>query len=187
MEMKNVAARLLLYFAMIVGALGVMLAAQGPAREKARQSSCAGNLKQLALAASTYAEDFDGRYPLKPRPGGDWMATQWGTFPITVYGRHSHHLSVLQAGPFFTYLKNACMNYCPSDPSHFRREFKDHPRSSYDWNYALAGKLLEQVKGQPLVWDREAWHRGRRNVADTKGMVRLVDGAVGPYALSAGL
>ena len=173
--MKTVGGRLLLYFAIIVGALGVMWAAQAPAREEARQSACAGNLKQLALAASAYSADYDGRYPLKPRPGGDWMAYEWGTFPIRVMGRRGYHLSAAKRGPIFEYVKNTCIAACPSDHAHFRRDFAEDPRSSYQWNDALCGKVTDEVKGQSLVWDREPWHRGRRNVANTEGQVGLVD------------
>jgi hypothetical protein len=173
--MKTVGGRLLLHFAIILAALGALWVMRLPARNQAWQTSCASNLKQLALAASAYAADYDGRYPLKPRPGGDWMAFEWGTFPIRVMWRRGYHLQVLEPGPVFSYVKNACMAGCPSDPARFRRGFRDHPRSSYEWNDALCGKIADEVKGQWLVRDREPWHGGRRNVAGTRGRVGLVD------------
>jgi hypothetical protein len=175
----SVLVQILLAFVYAVLIVGVGLFAlglwwfHGPAQDS-RQSSCASNLKQLALAAQSYAADYDGRLPLKPHPGGDWMAAQWGAFPITVYWHHGYHLTAPHGGPLWDYAKNCCICMCPNDPSHFRSDFKDHPRSSYDWNYALCGKLLEQQKAQPLVWDREPWHRGQRNVAYGEGGVRLV-------------
>lgn len=53
---------------LVVVAIIAMLAAIlfpvfGRAREKARQSSCTSNLKQIGLALKQYAQDFDGSYP----------------------------------------------------------------------------------------------------------------------------
>ena len=48
----------------IVGALSALLfAAMGPAREKARVSSCASNLHQIGHAFSMYIQDYDGVEP----------------------------------------------------------------------------------------------------------------------------
>src|SRR5438093_9336751 len=39
-------------------------------REKARQTACLSNLKQIGLAASMYVQDYDGTLPWNPAPGG---------------------------------------------------------------------------------------------------------------------
>src|SRR4051795_4900078 len=57
------------------------------AREKARQTSCASNLQQLASAMNLYAQDHSGRFP----PQDDNFA------------------------PMFPYVKNYAIFRCPSD------------------------------------------------------------------------
>ncbi len=44
------------------------------AREKARQTSCLSNLKQLGLAALMYTQDYDEISPAARMYGGPW----WG-------------------------------------------------------------------------------------------------------------
>lgn len=145
-----------------------------PAREKARQSACASNLKQLSMAALAYAQDYDGRFPLRPRPGGDWVAWSWTTRPM--HGGRNH-LYAPSGGPVWDYAKNTCIAYCPSDPAHSRRDFKDHPHSSYVWNDALCGKTLKQAKDQRLVWDLAPFHSDGRNVAFINGHVQWLPAA----------
>ncbi len=76
----------------VVGAIVLMLGATlfphfARAREKARQTSCLSNVKQLGLAFHMYAEDHDGYLP----PAGNW---QGATYP---------------------YVKNAQIYKCPTD------------------------------------------------------------------------
>jgi len=42
--------------------MGILLPALSKAREKARQSSCLANLKQIGLGEIMYAQDYDGRH-----------------------------------------------------------------------------------------------------------------------------
>lgn len=63
------------------------------ARENARRSSCASNLKQLALATTMYAQDYDGH--LMPRNGDN----------------------ISNFIPMMSYIKNIQILRCPSGPS----------------------------------------------------------------------
>lgn len=135
-----------------------------PARDKARLSSCQANLRQLRLAAFQYTEDYDGLLP--PRPAqGDWMARRWDAFPMRAWGRRVYHLHVAEDGPLFPYLKNACVSRCPDDPDNRKATIAAATHSSYEWNYALAGKDLASLGHVPLLWERAPFHRHGRNVA----------------------
>src|SRR5438552_2488249 len=59
------------------------------AREKARQTTCASNLQQLAIAMNLYAQDHNGRFP----PVDDDFS------------------------PMLQYVKNYGVFRCPSDPT----------------------------------------------------------------------
>lgn len=54
---------------------GIIIAAAGPARERARQSVCVSNLHQLHLAMTSYRQDYDGADPLE---GSKWTCGQIG-------------------------------------------------------------------------------------------------------------
>ena len=55
---------LLVVIAIIAILAAILFPVFARAREKARQSSCASNLKQLGLAALMYVQDYDERYPM---------------------------------------------------------------------------------------------------------------------------
>jgi len=142
-----------------------------PARESARMVSCQANLKQMALAATAYTQDYDGHLPPRPKEG-DWFGRRWRSQPS--HGNRGQ--TFYKRGPaepdiFWPYLKNMGILSCPSDPDNQREVAPAAVRSSYDWNHALSGKLLKDVSGQPLVWDRAPFHRRGRNVGQASGTV----------------
>lgn len=59
-----VAGGVLLMFGVMMAA--IMFPVFSKAREKARQSSCLSNVKQLSLGMLMYAQDYDERFPPKP-------------------------------------------------------------------------------------------------------------------------
>ena len=87
---------LLVVIAIIAILAAILFPVFAKAREKARQTSCASNLKQLALAALQYGQDYDESIAIGWEGGGE--ASYW-------YPR------------WYTYTKNTQMWNCPS----FRR------------------------------------------------------------------
>jgi len=54
----------------IIGILAaLLLPALARAKETARTSACASNLRQIALASHLYAQDYDDRFPAQPADG----------------------------------------------------------------------------------------------------------------------
>ncbi|MGQ9733169.1 MAG: DUF1559 family PulG-like putative transporter [Candidatus Zipacnadales bacterium] len=104
---------LLVVIAIIAILAAILFPVFAKAREKARQTSCLSNLKQLALAAAMYRNDYDEvniwyyRGPGSPNPTDDWINGQ--PVPSSV-GRYSWGV-MLQP-----YVKNVQLFVCPSFP-----------------------------------------------------------------------
>jgi prepilin-type N-terminal cleavage/methylation domain-containing protein/prepilin-type processing-associated H-X9-DG protein len=87
---------LLVVIAIIAILASILFPVFARARENARRTSCANNLKQIGIAIMQYNNDNDGRYPLYrmsksvisgPAPGGDWDGT-YIYFPQILYPYH---------------------------------------------------------------------------------------------------
>ncbi len=88
---------LLVVIAIIAILAAILFPVFAKAREKARQSSCQSNHKQVMLACIQYAQDYDERVP------GSWKGTAWG-FATGYTWR-------LMTVP---YIKNSQVHFCPS-------------------------------------------------------------------------
>jgi prepilin-type N-terminal cleavage/methylation domain-containing protein/prepilin-type processing-associated H-X9-DG protein len=64
---------LLVVIAIIAILAAILFPVFAKAREKARQSSCLSNMKQIGLAFQQYIQDYDERFP--PRLSGTWGTT----------------------------------------------------------------------------------------------------------------
>ncbi len=114
----------------IVGALAALvLPAVQAAREAARRSQCANNLRQQALAVDLYADQHDGRFPplwhtarLQP-----WQNFPWRIFVLPhLELRQVHDALNLSAEPLATGNREVLATYlpplqCPSTPDFVRR------------------------------------------------------------------
>jgi prepilin-type N-terminal cleavage/methylation domain-containing protein/prepilin-type processing-associated H-X9-DG protein len=87
---------LLVVIAIIAILAAILFPVFAKAREKARQSSCLSNMKQISLSVEMYKTDYDGTYPFSRNysPSGYWYN-------------------------FFLapYIKNTQCTICPSSPS----------------------------------------------------------------------
>ncbi|MEN6303606.1 MAG: DUF1559 domain-containing protein [Armatimonadia bacterium] len=89
---------LLVVIAIIAILAAILFPVFAKAREKARQSSCLSNVKQIMLAVLQYAQDYDERTPLA-YSGGTGFPLNWND-PV--------------AGRLVPYIKNSQVWACPS-------------------------------------------------------------------------
>ncbi|MBI2301204.1 MAG: DUF1559 domain-containing protein [Armatimonadetes bacterium] len=89
---------LLVVIAIIAILAAILFPVFAKAREKARQSSCSSNLKQLGLAILQYMQDYDERFPRSQTPC--WGAPYQQRYPYPAQ--------------IFAYTKNWQLFACPS-------------------------------------------------------------------------
>ena len=94
---------LLVVIAIIAILAAILFPVFARAREKARQTSCLSNVKQLALGAMMYAQDYDETYPpglVQPVPGSNPVLTG-----LTSFSAHDQ---------IYPYVMNVQVYECPS-------------------------------------------------------------------------
>src|SRR5882757_4911358 len=84
---------LLVVIAIIAILAAILFPVFAKVREKARQTTCTSNLKQLGLGFMQYAQDNDEKFP-----GSDWYGMKW-------------------AGHIYPYVKSTGVFHCPDDPA----------------------------------------------------------------------
>jgi prepilin-type N-terminal cleavage/methylation domain-containing protein/prepilin-type processing-associated H-X9-DG protein len=159
---------LLVVIAIIAILAAILFPVFAKAREKARQTACLSNNKQLSLAIMQYTQDNDellpsmwggdqgtGQYGVswvpngKPCPGtatvgklGGW--TYYCDYQIDMGGVHITTYDPSQ-GTIYPYMKNSQIEKCPSDPS--------IQLNSYEFNGALTHRdpdsLMDITIGLP--------------------------------------
>ncbi len=93
---------LLVVIAIIAILAAILFPVFAKAREKARQTSCLSNVKQIGLGSHQYAQDYDERFPR-----GSGYAT-----PASIYAARGEWFWTLEP-----YIKNRQIMVCPSDSS----------------------------------------------------------------------
>jgi len=95
---------LLVVIAIIAILAAILFPVFAKAREKARQSSCANNLKQLALGSAMYVQDFDEKFP----SGNTGV---WGQATVTNAATNPDGW----AAQIFSEVKSTGVYKCPDD------------------------------------------------------------------------
>ena len=175
---------LLVVIAIIAILASILFPVFAKAREKARQTNCLSNLKQLALAALSYSQDYDELMP-KADPGNAGLA------PLN-YGAWMGALSVglwdPTRGSVYPYIKNTQLYICPS-----RKSQPTYPGCSYEMNQltsAIALGAIDDVSGTALFAESMcddaagyptddfgsfSCHNGGSNVAFTDGHAKWLN------------
>jgi prepilin-type N-terminal cleavage/methylation domain-containing protein/prepilin-type processing-associated H-X9-DG protein len=119
---------LLVVIAIIAILAAILFPVFAKAREKARQSSCLSNVKQMILGVMSYAQDYDERYPggltgsdttQGPVTRSPWFTTAKNTSDV-----------------IFPYVKNTQLFTCPSSPN---------SASTYSCNYGFNVKICPNL------------------------------------------
>ncbi len=125
---------LLVVIAIIAILAAILFPVFAQAREKARQTSCLSNLRQIGLAGLMYVQDYDGY--LFPFAYDDWTHYWWG------YVDYANQRVDTTRSFLYPYMRNAEIKACPS----FRenRSFQ-YWLLGYGYNYAY----LSPMQGPP--------------------------------------
>ncbi|NUP99509.1 MAG: DUF1559 domain-containing protein [Armatimonadetes bacterium] len=99
---------LLVVIAIIAILAAILFPVFAKAREKARQNSCASNLKQIGLAVTQYVQDYDQRYMFSYWQSGPGWQPNYGTAEESYY-----------RGQMMPYVKNRQIFICPSTSHNF--------------------------------------------------------------------
>jgi prepilin-type N-terminal cleavage/methylation domain-containing protein/prepilin-type processing-associated H-X9-DG protein len=117
---------LLVVIAIIAILAAILFPVFAKAREKARQTSCASNLKQLGLAIMQYTQDADESFPpgmVNGQPNGQGWA-----------------------GELYSYVKSTGVFACPSDPT---ASIGNAVTVSYSMNIAVPRQVLIRMLTSP--------------------------------------
>ncbi|MEI6502311.1 MAG: prepilin-type N-terminal cleavage/methylation domain-containing protein [Armatimonadota bacterium] len=95
---------LLVVIAIIAILAAILFPVFARAREKARQSSCLSNVKQIGVATMMYVQDYDETYPI------DWYRSQSADACHGMCAMTQYTLDALNS-----YVKNSQIWVCPDD------------------------------------------------------------------------
>ena len=158
----------------VIGVIGILISLLMPAlsraKGKANDTKCISNLRQIGIALTIYADEYQGKLPFAERRPTNPVN------PTNVLPRIVDVLSNYVAGTMVIFR-------CPRD----RFGFFEKEGSSYEWNYQANGQpivLPGTIAGIPrpavkarLMYDYENFHPGRTN--GTKNVLHG-DGHVAP-------
>lgn len=146
---------LLVVIAIIAILAAILFPVFARARENARKTSCASNLKQLGMAFAQYLQDYDTTYP----PG--WGAPSWSSYyaQITPYVKN-YEVFVCPSQSSST----ACWCGFPggaSDPAYLAANYTRNPYATVNWYADMHGRTeasIEKPSETVLLCDgRRSW------------------------------
>lgn len=113
----------------VIAIIGILVALLFPvftaALEKARQATCASNLKQIVLASLMYVQDYDETYPLCEEMSQTDIANDasWNNPVYTI------------SDELFPYTKSSAIWLCPSDGTLDTRHWLAGDQRPWDYGY----------------------------------------------------
>jgi prepilin-type N-terminal cleavage/methylation domain-containing protein/prepilin-type processing-associated H-X9-DG protein len=161
----RVAAFTLIELLVVLGIIALLASLSIPgsiaAKRKANNVHCRSNLRQIGIAIRVYADDYEARLP-RVIPEAEPPGQAKG---VSITGLLARYVSS----------SNAVFK-CRED----RQGWFERTGTSYDWNTALNGRLIDRPSGgsgaQPasssdaMMHDHESWH-GHKNAVFVDGHV----------------
>ena len=139
---------LLVVIAVIAILAAILFPVFAKVREKARQTSCASNLKQLSLAFIAYTQDYDEALPKSGQngatpvcggvPDGSWVLPE--AIDTTVSKVCTATQLPVPNGSLYSYVKSAQVYKCPSDSE------ADTKTLSYSMNSNLSALAIAGIQ-----------------------------------------
>jgi len=118
---------LLVVIAIIAILAAILFPVFAQAREKARQTSCLSNMKQLGLATLMYVQDYDETYPIAQYAYSGSLRQCW-------FGREvERNVWDKNQSLLYPYMRNGQIQRCPSWGG--RPRFGDGNGYGYNWGY----------------------------------------------------
>lgn len=162
---------LLVVIAIIAILAAILFPVFAQARDKARQSTCTSNTKQIGLAFMMYINDYDETFPLGFGRAGGTGAWLWNYYHAAPYNwrpsvppsdaRYPSYL-VHWSNVIQPYMKNYGLYECPSCPPK-RLNIPDYNNPSappakvaYTYNgllHSLSQAAIARVSQLPLAWE----------------------------------
>ena len=137
---------LLVVIAIIAILAAILFPVFAQAREKARQTQCLSNLKQLGTAFMMYVQDYDETYPLQSNDA-------FGVYPYDDAARKAMNLPTVFSwyGGVQPYLKNYGILVCPSAAEHPSLYVKNPTTANTSYTYnGLLGNILPGQTTDPM-------------------------------------
>ena len=129
---------LLVVIAIIAILAAILFPVFAQARDKARQSACLSNVKQIATAIQLYTDDYDETYPVTSEQDCECVPEGWGAMT----NKNAHSVKVLLQ----PYCRNLDLFVCPN-ASRARQYDNDYGYCSYAWN----GGVMDATHGTPAM------------------------------------
>jgi prepilin-type N-terminal cleavage/methylation domain-containing protein/prepilin-type processing-associated H-X9-DG protein len=123
---------LLVVIAIIAILASILFPVFAKAREKARQTACLSNLKQLGLASLQYAQDYDEALPPYRTPTGNSLQGYgWIYWPEFI----------------LPYIKNTQVMVCPSEKWTLTMHGAIDYGTNYGWNMGTVNRPMDRDMG----------------------------------------
>ena len=138
----------LVVIAIIAILAAMLMPALQQAREKAKESNCASNLKQLTSAMQMYASDFDDHpFHCPPKTGDGTAAKGGGSIYDTagISNWQTTRVNRFWPGQAMQYLRKTNMLTCPSAERDTSYETEEKLKTHGHISYAANGLLYEEL------------------------------------------
>ncbi len=143
---------LLVVIAIIAILAAILFPVFAQAREKARQTACLSNQKQIGNALMMYTQDYDETFPTHSRGSGDWIVTDYNNETLAASNGRYAWMLIIQP-----YLKNTQVYSCPDAQDNTTSAPPTAiSRASYYGNGVIFGKAIAVVPNPAsIIWVQE--------------------------------